>query len=140
MRNDLLSLLSFLALCLPTALELWNDREGDFNKGADVFVRMFFMAFVGFAVHFAFGMNGLASFNLSAAIFFLTFDYIISYILIRNGTLEPPRGVKYHWWTYEAKAGLVDNIPFWRNMNPWVKLTIRVVYFGISLYLFLTIR
>lgn len=74
---------------------------------------------------------------MSVAIHFLFFDYSIQYILIKNGTLEPPRGVKYHWFTYQAKAGVIDNIGLWRNMNPWVKLCIRVGYFTMALMLFL---
>lgn len=120
---------------IATLIELFNDKDGDFNKGADMFVRLFFFAFEAWMIHFIFDKPVWAAFMLSTAIFFLTFDYLISYILIKNGTLEPPRGVTYHWFTYQAKAGVIDNIGLWRNMNPWVKLCIRVGYFTMALIL-----
>lgn len=118
-------------------LEVINDRDGDLNKGADVFVRLFFFAFEAWAVHFIFDKPAWAAFLLSTAIFFLFFDYVIAYVLIRNGTLEPPRGVKYHWFSYVAKEGVIDNLKFWKSLKPGIKLGIRIAYFVLSLVLFL---
>lgn len=126
----------FLAMALPTVWELWNDRRGDLNKFEDGIWRVTIAAVASIIVkHSALGF--LAAFNLSMAIHFMFFDYIIAYILIKNGTLEPPRGVKYHWFSYTAKSGVIDNLKFWRNMNPWLKLGIRVAYFIISITLFI---
>jgi hypothetical protein len=121
---------------IATIVEWFNDREGDFNKGADVFIRFIFFWFESYVLHFAFGKPAYICFILSTAIFFLVFDYWIAYTLIKNGTLEPPRGVKYHWFRYSAKKGFVDNISFWRNMNPWGRFAIRVGYFIIALVLY----
>lgn len=130
-------ILAFIILIIPTALELYNDRNGDTDKSFDVVLRVLLMlgAAAGcLALHFSFWL----SLNLSVAIFFAFFDYIIAYILIKNGTLEPPRGVKYHWYSYTAKDGIVDNFKFWRKMKPGWKLTIRLAYFTASLLIFLT--
>lgn len=130
-------LLSILTLCLPTVWEIYNDRHGDLNKSSDVIWRIVIGLLAALAVSHLNLIRFVIAFNLSMAINFLLFDYLIAYILIRNGTLEPPKGVKYHWWSYIAKSGFVDNVPFWIKLNLWVKLAIRVVYFGISLLLYL---
>jgi len=57
--------------------------------------------------------------------FFAFFDYLIGYVLIKNGTLEPPRGVTYHWFTYEAKKGVFDNLKTWRKIGPWGRFLVK---------------
>lgn len=123
---------------IATIWELWNDRKGDFNKMLDVIIRIALLALEAVAAHLQLQKPYLVALNLSAAIFFFFFDYLIAFILIRNGTLEPPRGVKYHWFTYVAKDGVVDNVPHWKNANPWLKLAIRTLYLSGSLILFLS--
>lgn len=134
---NLLNIISFVCLCVPTVWELFDDKTGDTNKTPDTISRLIFMSSAGAAAHYISGENWLTAFNLSFAIFFMFFDYCISYILIRNGTLEPPRGVKYHWFSYSGKSGVIDNLKFWRNMNPWVKLFIRIGYLAIALFLYI---
>lgn len=136
---NLLNILSFCLLFIPTIWELINDRKGDYNKDIDVFYRLISAGVISFAVHLFAKVNIYAAFNLAMAIHFLFFDYAIAAILIHNKTLEPPRGVKYHWWTYQAKKGVIDNISFWKNLNPYVKLLIRVTYFVISIILYFTV-
>lgn len=135
----ILNILSFICLCMPTVIELFDDRHGDKNKAMDVLYRLMMLAIAATAAVWATHNNFFAAMNLSLAIHFLTFDYAINYILIKNGTLEPPRGVKYHWWTYQAKVGVIDNLKAWKNLNPYVKLLIRVTYFVGSLALYFTI-
>jgi hypothetical protein len=124
-------------LALPTVYEISDDAEGDLNKKRDVIYRLLLMISMAFVAHLTGLSNFFVAFNLSLAIHFLFFDYIIQYILIKNGTLEPPKGVTYHWFTYQAKSGVIDNLRFWRNMNKWVKLGIKLAYFTISLILFI---
>lgn len=124
---------------IATFWEVWNDRLGDLNKTADVWIRCLLFLVEAVVLHLLTNKNIFICLNLSIAFFFLTFDYMINYVLIRNGTLEPPRGVKYHWWTYQAKKGVIDNLSFWKNLNPYVKLLIRVTYFLGSLVLYFTI-
>ena len=112
---------------IATIFEWFNDRKGDLNKDEDVFVRLLLLWFEAFALHFIFGKPVWSCFLLSASVFFFVFDYWIAYTLIKNGTIEPPRGVKYHWFSYTGKSGVVDNVPFWKKMNPWAKFSIRLL-------------
>lgn len=141
------SIVAFILLFAPTIRETWNDRKGDFNKGADVIIRIvigLLAALISsiilnrylepFNIHHIAGR--LVAFNMSMAIFFLFFDYLISYILIHNGTIELPRGSKQTWFNYTAKSGFVDRVPWWSKLNPYVKLLIRVVYFILSAVLY----
>ena len=82
------------------------------------------------------GFNFWASLALSIAIHFAFFDYIIAYILIKNGTIEPPKGVEYHWFTYTGKSGVVDNIRLWREMDPWTKLMARLSLLTVAMLTF----
>jgi hypothetical protein len=116
--------------------EVWNDRNGDLHKGADVIVRILLLVCEAVILHAFFHKPILSCFILSSAIFFLLFDYAITYVLIKNGKLEPPLGVKYHWFSYMAKKGVIDNISWWRNMNPWGRFAIRLAYFVGSLVLY----
>lgn len=130
-------MIASLILCVPTIWEVFNDRKGDFNKSFDVLFRIVTMLLASWTVSENFGFNFFASLNLSLAIFFLFFDYVIAYVLIRNGTLEPPKGVKYHWFTYQAKSGVIDNLKFWKSLKPAIKLGIRIAYFTGALWVFL---
>ncbi len=132
----LYTILAVGILTLPTVFEVYNDRHGDFDKKTDILLRVLLGVVCGGFNH-TMGLQFLIAFNLSMAIFFLVFDYIIAYTLIKNGTLEPPRGVRYHWFRYTAKDGFVDNVPNWKYANPWLKLGIRVLYFTGSLILYI---
>lgn len=136
---NLLNIISFACLCVPTAYELFDDKSGDTNKSSDTIYRLILTSGAATAAHYISGENWLTAFNLSFAIFFMFFDYCIAAILIRNGTLEPPRGVRYHWFTFTGKSGVIDNLSFWKTLNPYVKLLIRVTYFVIAIILYFTI-
>lgn len=130
------NIVAFILLFTPTSWELSNDKNGDINKKHDVYIRIILMLAFSFSPRHFEWAKFLISFNMSAAIFFLFFDYLISYILIHNGTIELPRGSKYTWFNYTAKSGFVDRVPWWSKLNPYVKLLIRVVYFGLSAVLY----
>ena len=114
---------------IATLWEVWNDAKGDIDKAFDVFIRVLLFTAEGVLVHWISHKPLIDCIILSFAIFFLCFDYLISYVLIKNGTLEPPRGVTYHWFSYTAKVGVIDNIPFWKQLNPWIKFGIRLIVF-----------
>lgn len=126
-------------IMIATIWEVWNDRLGDLNKTADIQVRFLLLLIEAVLLYLLTDKNIFICINLSIAFFFLTFDYAINYILIKNGTLELPRGVKYHWFDYSGKKGVIDNLKFWKNLNPYVKLLIRVTYFVGSLVLYFMI-
>jgi hypothetical protein len=121
-----LHIISIILLFAPTVLELFDDTKGDKNKAADVLLRCLLGVGVALVGFFLIGKPILDSFILSMAIHFMFFDYLITFILLRNGTIEQPRGVKYHWFSYTGKSGVIDNIKFWREMKPTTKLFARV--------------
>ena len=131
-------ILAILLLSSPTVIELYGDRHGDFNKKEDVIYRFLFMTGFSILVWIILKFNVLIAFNLSIAIHFAFFDYIIAYILIKNGIIEPPRGVRLHWFTYVGKSGVVDNFKFWRNMRCGWRFAIRLTYLAVSLLILLT--
>lgn len=124
---------------IATIWEVWNDRYGDSNKSTDIWARTFLLWIEAVLLHLLTDTNIFICFNFSISVFFLTFDYVINYVLIKNGTIEPPRGVKYHWLTHVGKSGVIDNLTFWKEMNPYVKLGIRLAYFLISVTLYFVI-
>lgn len=115
--------------------EVWNDRNGDLHKGADIIVRAALLIIEAFILHLNLHKPFIDSLILSTAFFFLLFDYLIAYVLIRNKVIEPRIG--YTWFNYQAKSGVVDNIPFWKRLNPWVKLGVRVVVFITAILIFI---
>lgn len=123
-------ILAILLLSLPTLWEIFNDRQGDLNKFEDVFIRAGLM--LGSAAGCALlGFNFWWSLNLSVAIFFLFFDYLIVMILNRN-VYE----VKVNWFTHVGKSSVFDQLKFWRTANPWLRFAIKAVYFAVSLLIF----
>lgn len=121
---------------IATIWEVYNDRHGDFNKGADVVIRVIYLIIDSLILRLIFQKPFLDSLLLSTAIFFFFFDYAITYVLIKNGTLEPPRGVKYHWFSYMGKVGVFDNLAFWRK-SPWLRFGIKLAYLIATLIIFL---
>jgi hypothetical protein len=124
---------AILFLFIPLISEVMNDAKGDLNKLKDVWVR-FFLTLVGsmFAVALT-DHNYLLALNLSLAIHFFLFDYIVTAVLIKNKVIEVSGA---HWFSYMGKSSKVDNISWWRNMNPWGRFAIRLGYFIGSLVLY----
>jgi hypothetical protein len=135
--KELFLIVSVLSLFSPVGWESRNDRKGDKDKRKDTFVRALLGALSAFINHITGTAHFWIALNMAAATFTMFFDYLINFILLRNKTVEEPAGKNYHWFTYMGKRGDVDNIPFWRNMNPWVRFYIRVGYFLASLFIYL---
>lgn len=130
----ILTILSLLLLFGPLIFELADDANGDNNKQFDVAIRIAIGLLASFVAWFTDGSSFLAAFNLSMAIHWLLFDYAINIIL--NRTVYEK---KVNWFTHVGKSGVIDPLTFWRNMNPYVKLGIRVAYFLISVTLYFVI-
>lgn len=122
---------------IATIWEVWNDRKGDFNKGEDVFIRIIYLCGEAIIIGIIFNKPFIDSLLVSTSFFFLVFDYAIAYVLIKNGTLEPPKNVKYHWFSYQAKSGVFDNFKTWRNLSPWGKLGIKLGFFVVSMVIYI---
>lgn len=112
---------------IATIWEVWNDRHGDLNKGADVLIRLILFGIEALILHWIFDKPHPDSLLLSAAIFFFTFDYAIAYVLIRNKVIEPRIGGGYTWFSYTGKKGFFDNIGIWKKAGPWLKFSVKLV-------------
>lgn len=131
----MLQVIRHLLLPAPLIWETVNDWNGDLNKQQDVFIR------VGIALVDAVGSwliwdtNPFTHALLSLSIHFLLFDYVIGMRLIGR-TIEPRRGERLHWFTYMGKSGVWDNLDLWQRVGPWGRFIIKIVTFGLSLFLY----
>lgn len=121
--------LAVFILLTPTGWEIANDWKGDYDKARDrVIWSLFAMAASAINFFFVTGKAVFDSFILSWGMHFMVFDYIIAYVhLNKSKVVELPRGSTHTWFTYLGSKGTVDNIGFWRKMNPKVRLIIRGV-------------
>jgi hypothetical protein len=132
-------IIAILCKLVPTGWELINDRKGDFNKVQDIFVR-YGLGILAGVINF-FWITGKPVFDsllLSMGIHFAIFDYAIAYWLIRTGKIEPPRGVKYHWFDYLGNENPFDSL--WNRWNKWVRFSIRVVVLAAAIVIYIIQR
>lgn len=115
-----------------TLFEAYMDRNGDTNKSADVWLRILLFVLEGALIKWALGGNVFLAINLSMAFFFLTFDYLITAILYRNGVITSPA-----WFSYLGRSSKVDRIKFWKSIGPYGRLFVKLGYFLISIWLYL---
>jgi hypothetical protein len=113
--------ISILSLFAPLVWESFDDSKGDHNKAQDVFLRCMIGLVAALVNFFLIGKPILDSFILSMAIHFMFFDYLINIILYKNDVIDYA-----NWFSHTGKKGVIDNVPFWKNMNPWTKLYVRV--------------
>jgi hypothetical protein len=118
---------------IATILEVFNDRHGDLNKSQDLILRIVLLLAEAVALHFIFHKPIFDCLLVSTAFFFLCFDYLVTYVLIKNKVIEPRIGGGHTWFSYTGKKGFFDNIRAWRNLNPWGKLAVKVSFFVLSI-------
>ena len=111
-----------LLLLIPVTWEVIDDRKGDSNKGFDVFMRVLLGLLVAQSRYFD---NIITTFLLSMALHFFLFDYAINIVLKR----QP-------WFSYLGKKGVIDTLPFWRNLHPWVRFGVRLIVLLIAWWLY----
>lgn len=116
---------------IATLFEAYMDRNGDTNKAQDVWIRILLFVLEGALIKLAFGGNVFLAINLSAAFFFLTFDYLIHIILYRNGVIVSPE-----WFKYTGKSSKVDNLPIWKSIGPYGRLFVKLFYFLLAVWLY----
>ena len=125
----------FLAL-IPTLVEAWLDRHGENRTGKtkDTLWLIIAILALSLAVLWLFDTNPLKTLALVLGWRILLFDYLVTWLLIRNKVIEDPDA---RWWSYTGKTArfdkLVAKIP-WR----W-RLVIRIVLFGSALAFFLKV-
>jgi hypothetical protein len=128
-----MKLLVLIFFIIPVIVEVISDANGDYNKKIDVLFRMVFIIGISLIIHFLGYANFFAAVNVGVAIHFLLFDYIVTAVLIKNKVIEAPGA---HWFSYMGKSSKIDNIKWWRETSPWIRLHIRLAYFLLSLVLY----
>lgn len=124
-------ILAIILILIPLLWELANDYKGDTNKGIDVFLRFAFAAASAGLVTLITKHNFWLAFNLSLAIHWLLFDYLIHIILYRNGVIVSPE-----WFKYTGKSSKVDNLPIWKSIGPYGRLFVKLFYFLLAVWLY----
>lgn len=126
----LIELLCIIMLCIPLIWELKDDDKGDTTHRRDVFWRgaiMFAVSLMVWGISHHSGLkHGFSdSFYMSFSIFFLMFDYAIAAVLGHDD-----------WFTYLGHESKIDQISWWRNMNPWLRFIIKMANFSVALIVY----
>jgi hypothetical protein len=116
----------FLILFAPYVWETIDDRKGDLNKKVDVLWRVLIGATASILVWQLTYHSLIGCAFMCFAIFFLLFDYTIATVL---GRPDP--------FSYMGYKGVIDNISFWRKMNPWTRFAVRFTIFAVALIIYI---
>lgn len=115
-----IEIIAWVSLIFPLFWELIDDRHGDAVKKNQVFdmvMRLTFFALSGI-FHQILYQKFIEGTVLSIAVFFLCFDYLVAYLLIRNGV------VIGHWFSYLSGKKFFDKIMV--RLFPWQRLALRI--------------
>lgn len=118
-------------LCLiPTMLEAWTDRKGETSKEKRLDLLTFGSLYLILAVviWFIIEVHPLKSILLMIGIRVLMFDYLVQYLLIKNGVISG------HWFFYKGKTAKWDRAFSW--LNPWIVLVLRVIFFAGTVFVY----
>ena len=120
----------FLVCFIPTLVELIDDRRGDKKKVNDLIVLTFIAAILATVLQYFFKFEFWRTLPMMFAIHFLLFDYIVVILLRKNGVIRADADP----FTYTGKTSKIDQIV--AKINPWVRLLIRVIVFGLAFAIF----
>lgn len=133
-----MTLTSILLLFLPLIWEVFNDSDGEakHRKVFSVIIRVIIAAAVSVIGWVLINKPIIDGFILSLSIHFFLFDYIIHWILIAGGIVEPRNGET--WWSYIGSTAVTDRLRVWSNWGAWTRFWIRlgVLIAAISIYIF----
>lgn len=131
-------LLAFLILTLPTVYELWNERSGEAKKNKRLSVLVRIVCIVGSLWVAAVFKNDnlikdlVKSAAMAFAIFFFTFDYAITTILIHRGVIE----TKESAFSYVGKTSKFDKFKLWVRIGPWGRFAVKLAVFVVALIIY----
>jgi hypothetical protein len=115
----------FLIACLvPSLVEAWLDRKGETTLGKYKDTIWLVVASLGLAgVAWWLGQRPLPVIGLVLGWRILVFDYLVTWLLIRNDVINP----NAKWWDYTGKTSKIDQ---WVSKIDWkVRLLIRGLIF-----------
>lgn len=120
-----------IALVIPTLWEAWTDRHGETSKDKTRDLLLFGIVYLILAVAnwFIFGVHPLKSILLMTGIRILVFDYLVQYLLIKNGVISG------HWFFYKGKTAKWDRAFSW--LSPWIVLVLRVLFFAGTVFVYI---
>lgn len=119
-----------IALILPTLWEVYDDRHGENKKGKvkDLVTVAVLYVVIALAFWWLFETHPLKSLALMLGIRILIFDYLVQYVLIKNGVISG------HWFFYQGKTAKWDRVL--KYLNPWIVLGLRVLFFAGTLFVY----
>jgi len=117
---------------LAAILESYNDRLGETKKDkiADGVYLAIATSCLCLLVWILDRTNPLKVIPLVLAVRVLVFDYLVTYLLIRNGVIVG------NWFSYTGKTSKWDKLI--SRVNPFVRLGLGVAVFALSLWWFLS--
>lgn len=123
-------LIWIILAAVPSIVEAWLDRhgEGRSDKIRDTIALVVVALVLSILFQFLLNVLWLKSIALLLAWRILLFDYLVSYLLIRNGVIVG------HWFTYNGQTSWFDRLV--SRVNPVVRLLIRVILFGVAVWFF----
>lgn len=115
---------------LPSVYEAWTDREGETRsqKVKDALILIAVGLLMTVLAWLFLHVQILKSIALLLAWRLLIFDYLVSYLLIRNGVIVG------HWFSYNGKTAWFDRLV--SRVNPVVRLAVRVIVFLAAIFFF----
>lgn len=133
----ILEVLCFLIIFYPVIWERNDDKHGETlkEKRGDIPIRFLLMLAVSLVnyllrdlhfMHLTFTLKGiLKPFIMSAAQFFLTFDYVIHSRLGHKG---------WKAFTYLGKTpNTLDTNKLWIRLGPWGRFILKLIVFGLAM-------
>jgi hypothetical protein len=121
-----------LLLLSPLGWESIDDHKGDLKHATDVYVRIGIAIIAGLTVYVFTAHTRWSAALLALAVHFFFFDYIVAYILEKNGVIRPGS----HWFTYLGKSSDQDGLKPWVSIGPWGRLIVRSLVLVTSIYLY----
>ena len=116
----------------PTIFESWTDRKGEQKKDkkTDAVLLVAYSALLAGASWGWLGYNPLSVLLLILGFRISIFDYLVNYLLKKNGVISPTANV----WTYAGNTSWWDK--FIRRINWKIRILLRCVVFVVSIVYF----
>lgn len=108
------------------------DRKGEYKRGKirDAIGLTIAASLICLIAYWLGDVPPLNTLVLLLGIRLLVFDYLVSYLLIKNKVIVG------HWFTYSGKTAKWDGLI--SKINPWVRLALRALLFCLALWWFLS--
>jgi hypothetical protein len=121
---------SLVAVVREAKLDQWGEDKSDkIEDGVALAMLTFCLCFLAWIVN---KTNPLKVIAVVLGVRVLVFDYLVSYLLIKNKIIVG------HWFTVTGKTARWDRLV--ARIHPWLRFVARLVLFALALTLFLSSR